>query len=103
MLLASLSTYDYNKTLRPVIIKTFRYYNSDKEYNAETKDVDIFSAALKSLYKCEPETSVKADVVGITISKVALISFNTEKAVSSKSGKTIVFFIPLTIQSRNSF
>lgn len=58
--------------------------------NVTTGNLDIFSAPLNNLYKCSDKTSVNAQNVVITISKVSLIAFNKERNITSRSGKTNV-------------
>lgn len=51
------------------------------------KELTLFSTPLKQLFRCTSPTEMKAEDVGVTIDKVALIAFNTESKVSWKSGK----------------
>ena len=56
-----------------------------QRHEALAKEVTLFSTPLKQLFKCTPQSQVKAVDVGVTISKVALIAFNTESKVLWKS------------------
>ncbi|XP_068972126.1 uncharacterized protein [Bombus flavifrons] len=53
--------------------------------NVTTGNLDIFSTPLNHVYKCSDETSVNAQNVVITISKVSLIAFNKAKNITSRS------------------
>ncbi|XP_017766491.1 PREDICTED: uncharacterized protein LOC108555372 [Eufriesea mexicana] len=57
----------------------------DKRYKAVTENLTVFSAPLNNVYKCKPETVLRAKSAGITISNVALMAFNSEKTVASRS------------------
>ncbi|XP_034170858.2 uncharacterized protein LOC117600043 [Osmia lignaria lignaria] len=61
-----------------------------QRHEALAKEVTLFSTPLKQLFKCTPQTQVKAVDVEVTISKVALIAFNTESKVLWKSVQNCV-------------
>lgn len=66
--------------------------------NVITEKLDIFSTPLNNVYKCSDKTSVNAQNVVITMSKVSLIAFNKAKNITSRSGKTNVNFIGSIIE-----
>ncbi|XP_076475533.1 uncharacterized protein LOC117155798 isoform X1 [Bombus vancouverensis nearcticus] len=53
--------------------------------NVITENIDIFSTPLNNVYKCSDKTSVNAQNVVITISKVSLIAFNKARNITSRS------------------
>ncbi|CAK9819585.1 Lysosome-associated membrane glycoprotein 1 [Anthophora plagiata] len=58
---------------------------TEKKYNVTTKKLNEFSTSVKNMYKCSSATLLDASDVQIRIEDVALIAFNTEKSVASRT------------------